>query len=89
MAFDHLPLKVRKQVWARSDHGCELGCGRPANHIHHRKLRSQGRRHELPNLLHLCTPCHIHAHANPELGYANGWLVHSWENPADVAVVAA
>ena len=84
---DDIPATVRKAVRARSGGICECGCGRPAQHVHHRKLRSQGGRHELPNLLHLSHACHAAAHGNPERSYALGLIVHGWADPADVPVV--
>lgn len=82
-----LPASVRRQIRDRSGGLCELQCGRTATEVHHRKLRSQGGRHELSNLLHLCSKDHREAHDNPELAYALGWLVHSWERPEDVPVL--
>jgi 5-methylcytosine-specific restriction endonuclease McrA len=84
-----IPLGIRRQVWERSGYLCECGCGRQAHHIHHRTLRSQGGRHELANLLHLATDCHVAAHANPERGYALGLLVHGWADPENVPVVTS
>lgn len=86
MTAKPIPLSIRQQVWARSGGLCECGCGQRAIHIHHRKLRSQGGRHELPNLLHLSGACHDRAHANPERAYDLGLLVRSTDNPALVPV---
>jgi len=66
---------------------CELGCGRPAIHTHHRKLRSQGGDESAENLLRVCLECHTRIHAEPAEAYANGWLVKSFQNPAEVPVV--
>lgn len=84
-----IPLHIRREVAERSGGLCELGCGRRAVHTHHRKLRSQGGRHEPANLLHLCLTHHDEAHANPERAYALGWLVRASFDPADVPVVTA
>ncbi len=89
MTAKPIPLSIRKQVWARSGYNCECGCGRLASMIHHRRLRSQGGRHELANLLHLNYLCHADIHANPERSYALGMLVHSWADPADVPVTTS
>jgi 5-methylcytosine-specific restriction endonuclease McrA len=51
----------------------------PATEVHHRKIRKQGGSNSLDNLAHLCKPCHDFVHANPELSYELGLLVHQWE----------
>lgn len=81
-----IPLAIRRAVHERSGGMCECQCGRPAVHIHHRKLRSQGGKHEMDNLLDLARECHDAAHANPERGYALGLLVPSWASPSCVPV---
>lgn len=48
--------------------------------MHHRKMRSQGGGHTASNLLHLCFPCHTYVHEHPADSYANGWLLHSWDD---------
>lgn len=88
-ALKPIPIKVRQAVADRSGFVCELGCGNRAVHLHHRKLRSQGGRHEPANLLHLCAAHHNEAHANPERSYALGWLVRGWADPAGVPVILA
>jgi hypothetical protein len=59
-----------------------------ATNEHHRKLRSQGGTDEGANLIPCCgsgtTGCHGHIHANPAESYERGWLVKSWQDPADV-----
>lgn len=81
-----IPLKVRRAVWERSGGFCEV-CGLPgANHLHHRRLRSQGGRHEPSNLLHVHWRCHERIHSRPALSYERGWMVPSWREPADVPV---
>lgn len=47
-------------------------------HVHHRKLRSQGGTNDLVNLLDVCTACHGTIHANPADSYENGLLIRSW-----------
>lgn len=51
---------------------------------HHRKLRSQLGDDSESNLVEICPSCHAWAHANPEEAYATGWMVKSWDEPADV-----
>jgi hypothetical protein len=41
----------------------------------------------LANLACLCRECHNWVHAHPEEGYRTGYLVHSWDDPADVPLV--
>lgn len=79
-----IPHSVRRAVTARSGGWCEGGCGRPAAHVHHRKLRSQGGTHDPVNLAHLATVCHVWAHANPLEAVALGLIVPSWADPAEV-----
>ncbi len=55
-------------------------CTGEVEHTHHRKLRSAGGSHDPRNLLGVCHACHDFIHANPELSYEHGWLLHSWEN---------
>jgi hypothetical protein len=82
-----IPLKVRDDVRSRSQGLCECGCGQQAQHLHHRKLRSQGGKHDAVNLLHLAYSHHAEVHADPARGYERGYLVHSWDEPVDVPVL--
>lgn len=71
-------------------------CGRGvefcAFSIHHRRLRSHpfDGLHEASNLITLCgtgtTGCHGWVHANPQLAYEHGWLVHAWQDPKRVPI---
>ena len=84
-----IPVKVRQAVKDRSGGLCEH-CGRPgANHLHHRKLRSQGGGHTVENLLNVRWDCHRSIHADPDHAYDMGWLVRSWADPAQVPLVVA
>lgn len=62
--------------------------GVPASR-HHRHMRSHPfpGLHEASNLILLCgsgtTGCHGFIHAHPEFAYAQGWLLHSWEEHPD------
>ena len=58
-----------------------LNCTGRAQHTHHRKLRKQGGDDRPENLLRCCLRCHQYIHANPELSYQKGWLVHFWQEP--------
>lgn len=81
-----IPARVRSEVRERAGGYCEV-CTRPGpTHIHHRKLRSQGGKHEVANLLHIHTICHHEIHAYPARAYDRGWLVHGWNDPAAVPV---
>ena len=81
---------LRQKVYDRSDWRCELcipeACERGPLHVHHRKLRSQGGKDEPSNLLVVDNKCHDFIHAHPAQSYTNGWLVHSYEDPAMVEV---
>ncbi len=64
---------------------CELrldGCWGTATDTHHRKLR----RHKDGSVLRLCVPCHRYIHDHPKESYERGWLVHSWDDTAEVPV---
>lgn len=62
-------------------------CGeREAVHKHHRKMRSQGGDNSPENIVDLCLECHGWVHANPAAAYESGWLVKSWQEPAEVLV---
>jgi len=83
---DEIPAATRRAVKRRSEGSCEVcGCG-GADHMHHRKLRSQGVDHSPANLLHVHFGCHKEIHGNPERSYALGHLVHGWADPASVPV---
>lgn len=75
--------EAKRAVGRRSRGFCEVRtevCTEEAQHTHHRKLRSAGGSHDPSNLLGVCHACHDFLHANPELSYEHGWLLHSWEN---------
>jgi len=60
-------------------------CDLSAAHVHHRKLRRHGDERDV-NKLDVCAPCHESVHKNVARSYALGWLVHSWDDPAQVEV---
>lgn len=76
-------------IRARSGGQCEarftIRCSGRGEHVHHRKLRSQGGRNDPVNLMDVCRSCHSSIHRNPTKGYAVGALVHSWQDPSLVA----
>lgn len=81
-----VPASVRRAVRERSGGICEA-CGTDrAEHVHHRKLRSQGGRHEPANLLHVSHACHAEIHATPKRAYGLGLLVRRADDPASVPV---
>ena len=59
-----------------------------ATNEHHRKRKSHGVDNTPPNLIPVCgsgtTGCHGYVHANPAISYEKGWLVHSWDDPAEI-----
>ncbi len=38
----------------------------------------------LANLVSLCRDCHSWIHLHPAESYESGWLVHSWDDPAEI-----
>jgi hypothetical protein len=48
---------------------------RPAEHLHHRKLRKQGGPDTPDNLLACCSDCHSWIHAHPAVSYVMGLLI--------------
>lgn len=61
--------------------------------IHHRKPRRMGgtrdpQINDPVNLAVLCdyrpNSCHRWTESNPADAYATGWLVHDWQDPADI-----
>lgn len=60
-------------------------CTGKAIHTHHRQLRRHG--DERPeNLSRLCAQCHQWVHDHPAYSYELGFLVHSYDDPAEVSV---
>jgi hypothetical protein len=83
---------VRAELARRSRGRCEVGipivCTGRAEHPHHRKLKKQLGEDSLVNFLHVCWACHRAIHASPNYSYEHGFLVKSWQNPAEVEVLA-
>jgi hypothetical protein len=88
-----IPKPIRRGVEERCQGRCE-GCGKtllPGWECHHRKLKSQGGKDELSNLVALniwdCA-CHPRAHSKrKEFGEPNGLIVPSTQDPAEVPVL--
>lgn len=85
MAASRIPATVVREVHARSEGICEAmiahTCGWHAQHLHHRKLRSQGGEHTVVNLLAVCARCHEYLHRNTGEAYVQGLLVRGWGTP--------
>ena len=83
------PEEVRMSVRRRSGGRCEThsrACTGEAHHFHHRKLRRH-KDHSAVNCLHVCTSCHRYIHdVMGEAAYLMGWLVRSFEDPAEIPV---
>lgn len=77
-------LPLRQAVYDRAEGQCDCcGIALPLDEAspHHRKLKSQGGRDSLPNLLCLCADSHRVVHANPAASYRNGWMVPNGQQP--------
>lgn len=76
--YDREFRKASKIVHARSRGICEVwlseDCSRRVEHVHHKKLRSQGGTNHPANLLGCCGRCHAEIHRNPALSYEAGWM---------------
>jgi hypothetical protein len=91
--------ETRHAVWTRAQGRCErcfVELYPPAPYsIHHRKPRQMGgtkseRINEVENLLLLCgsgtTGCHGWVESHRAEAYRDGWLVHSWDDPAEIPI---
>jgi hypothetical protein len=87
---------MKARLWERAMGRCEV-CGMPVApdrwpgfSRHHRLPRGRGGENRLSNLLLLCgsgtTGCHGLLESQRVLAYANGWLVHTGEDPAGIPV---
>lgn len=82
--------RAKKIVFSRDS--CCVRCLGEAQDCHHRKVRGMGGTRDvdtalgLANLITLCRECHDWVHSHPKLAYDDGYLVHSWDDPADVPV---
>ena len=69
---------MRPVIRERSKGLCEASlpcCTKRAEHVHHRRLRSQGGGNDADNLVDLCLACHARIHAHPAESYESGLLV--------------
>ena len=84
--------KARKLVLSRDGNKC-IWCLGDADDVHHRAPKKMGGTKDeyiafgLANLVSLCREHHSWVHAHPAEAYKLGFLVHSWEDPADVPIV--
>ena len=81
-------LATRQAVIDRAGRKCER-CGQPGEQIHHRKPRGMGGTSDpainaFPNLVLVCVTCHDEIERNRQMAYESGWLVHRWQDPAEV-----
>jgi hypothetical protein len=79
--------KAKAEVRTRSRGRCEFCipgvCTGKAQHAHHRQRR-RADNHTPENLADVCLSCHAYVHQHPDVGYLNGWLVRSNDDPAMV-----
>ena len=87
--------KVVELVKARAAGYCEY-CDSPAEEtmaLHHRKLRSRGGADTVANLVFIHHGCHnlkTHSiHLRPGAAETRGYMVGSWQDPAEVPLVKA
>lgn len=75
--------EIAEAVLKRANGYCEH-CGMPGElTLHHRKLRSQGGKDEVSNLIAVLHNCHLNdIHANPKIAKVRGWIVPSWAMPS-------
>nr|DAS22128.1 MAG TPA: CRISPR-associated endonuclease [Caudoviricetes sp.] len=82
---------VVNTILERSQGCCEAmllqsGCNGRGEHIHHRRLRSQGGGDTATNCVHICHKCHDYIHRNTGDSYHRGLLCRSYWEPDAVPV---
>lgn len=88
-----LPAVNAQAVHERSGGICEAQipgiCSGRAEHLHHRKFRSGGEDHSVPNLIHICDNCHTRIHAGKATAKKFGWAItsHTAQKPAEYPVL--
>ena len=90
MAID---AKIVQKVVSRANGYCET-CGGNAHEsmaLHHRKLKSRGGEDSVANLIWIHHGCHNlntnSIHLNPAEAERKGWMVGSWQEPAETPFV--
>lgn len=83
--------QFRKDVYARAEGVCDM-CATWINwddyECHHRRLRGQGGRNEMANLVALHKfPCHARAHDNRAWAKEKGFIVHRPDKPTETPVL--
>ena len=82
--------RAREQVAERCGGRCEARvdgvCTGWLEHVHHRRLRSQGGTDDLSNLIGCCNSCHRWAHANPREASRLGLIDFTLAEPLSSAV---
>lgn len=82
---------ARKLALARDGGKC-LRCLGEAADVHHRRVKGMGGtsddyiKYGLANLVSLCRECHSWVHNNPSDAYSSGFLVHGWDDPAEIPI---
>jgi 5-methylcytosine-specific restriction endonuclease McrA len=82
--------RSRQEVADRCGGRCEARiegvCTGWLEHVHHRRLRSQGGSDDPSNLVGICRKCHDHAHRNPKLAGELGLIDFTVAEPLSLAV---
>lgn len=86
-----IPQSVRRQVRTRSGGRCEVvmpsgRCEFDADHMHHRRMRSQGGQDTERNLLDVCHEHHQMIHDQPAWAMEHGYLLGN--EPLSLAVTS-
>lgn len=92
-----VPTALRRLVYDRDEGRCQRcarHCLSGVHSLQHRRPRQMGgdRNANTPaNLVLLCgsgtTGCHGHVEHNRTEALEQGWLVHRWDDPADIPVL--
>lgn len=81
--FDAAKPLVRERSKGVCEAAVSPNCSARGTHVHHRRMRSQGGRNDLDNLLDVCLWCHSWIHANPAKSYEFGLLLHAATTEGD------